>query len=313
MFDVLNNVAPDFATTLPRLRRNIGAQPFAARKHIYGVYRQAKGWPPETFLARNQGTNMGKKTVDEMVDIGSAEFSVFSVKATDVLDVFPHRSHGRLQRPSNNLMAWAVRAKRQASLATIGGPEWFRGAGLYGLFYKGSLIYIGKFLGQKNNPWAGNIVVNRWWAHIATVTAFGHRISFSPSIWQQLQDESPNHPLIIALGKVVRQQVFATDRGGATSLKRLMFARKHWDTFGHGQPENILRDFCFVYVRATGNGAGNDIEGIRQAISSAEQDAVVEFSPCCNRGGADRPKGNPNPKALARYFVSKLSVRRPPQ
>ena len=55
------------------------------------------------------------------------------------------------------------------------------GPGIYAICYKQELIYLGKYLGQSKNPFAGNVARLRWVQHLGSMTMRDRRVSLSKS------------------------------------------------------------------------------------------------------------------------------------
>jgi hypothetical protein len=154
------------------------------------------------------------------------------------------------------------------------------GPGVYAVFYRSSLIYIGSFCGQQYNPYAGNIVGARWDKHIGTFTGRGQKVSLSK----------------IALGKVVvmnnlvgqgfarsQSSVVHRDRGMQATYNRLSFAAQNWGAFSKLKPSE-LEQFLFVYVRLerTDTPGALTTARVRTLVRAAEDALVNHCLPCCN-------------------------------
>lgn len=152
------------------------------------------------------------------------------------------------------------------------------GAGLYGVCYQGKLVYVGKYLGRGNDPFAGNIVSTRWWAHFASFTMRGHRISVPQTVLDRLLNEPP-----MSLSPKLRNLLdtappgITKDAGCGASLNRVLFASKHWGRFGSGKPNTVLGDFSFVYVRVGKGSTKKSISQLRQQITEAEKEVIAQL------------------------------------
>lgn len=152
------------------------------------------------------------------------------------------------------------------------------GAGLYGVCYQDKLVYVGKYLGRGNDPFSGNVVSTRWWAHFASLTMRGHRISI-PQMTRARLLNNPPIPLNSKLRKLLSTAPLgiAKDAGCGASLNRILFASKHWGRFGSGKPNTVLGDFSFVYVRIRKGSTKKSIVQLRQKISEAEADVIAQL------------------------------------
>lgn len=104
----------------------------------------------------------------------------------------------------------------------------FKGPGIYFLYYKTDLVYIGSFFKslQKND-----VRIQRWKKELATITMRG---------WQTTMNITSNKALdnSIKLRNVVRKP-----KGDfLTSKKRIEFADLNWNEFS---TNNFLKDFTF--------------------------------------------------------------------
>lgn len=167
-----------------------------------------------------------------------------------------------------------------------------RGCGLYGIFFNppgkesdDQLIYLGKYLGLKNDPFEGDVVKNRWWAHVATISFRGRRNSIAPATLQVLM-ESENLPEQLYNGLAGADALIHKDRGCGAGLNRVKFAISHWDFFKDASPEEILRAFSAVYIQVEPEDCVTSLDQIRGSVSEAEKAQINELGPVCNAGPA---------------------------
>jgi hypothetical protein len=121
----------------------------------------------------------------------------------------------------------------------------FNGLGLYGILFDDHLIYIGKFLGQKKNPYGGDIRQARWSKHIGSLTLRARNLSFSK---RAISD-------IATLGSCTPQADFqnvdvnllSRDRGCNSTMNRFVFGAANWQDFAN-LSDSIMRRFKFVYA-----------------------------------------------------------------
>lgn len=157
------------------------------------------------------------------------------------------------------------------------------GAGLYGVCYQDKLVYVGKYLGTRGNPFAGNIVSNRWWAHFASLTMRGHRISVPRMTLAKLLNDPPT-PLNPKLRNLLADVPpgITRDAGCVASLNRILFASQHWRRFGSSKPSAALDDFSFVYVRIDKGATRKSKIQLRNKITEAENDVINKLCPMAN-------------------------------
>ena len=185
-----------------------------------------------------------------------------------------------------------------------------RGCGLYGIFFNPpgkesdeQLIYVGKYLGLKNDPFDGDVIKNRWWTHVASISFRGRRNSISPSTLQSLL-ESAYLPEKLYNGLADAGALIHKDRGCKAGLNRLRFAISHWDFFKDASPEEILKAFSAVYIQVEPADCVKSLGQIREGISEAEKAHINELGPICNVG----PAGLAVQKAVDRESFARTAI-----
>ena len=154
------------------------------------------------------------------------------------------------------------------------------GCGIYFIKFKGSLIYIGKFLGTKSTAFGGDVFRARWFKHISTLTLSGSRISIGKSVLNRFFIEEPSHPLSDEL-KRCDQNVLAIDRGFVIPYNRLKFIALNWHLIAEGS----MLDFSFGYLQLSKSHCHSyHNTKIRESINIAEKLAINYFLPICNAG-----------------------------
>jgi len=184
----------------------------------------------------------------------------------------------------------------------ISGSENFKGPGVYALFFDDRLIYVGKFLGRKTNPFLGNIARARWEKHIGSMTLRSRAISFSKTSLQRILDESEEMP--VSAIRLADHPTLLRDRGTLSTFNRYRFACQHWDLFSQLN-ETHLKRFQFMYVRLRPIDAilGQGTDFIRNLISKVENQLVLELKPYCNAVVADSSYPSPHTVASVRAKV----------
>lgn len=181
---------------------------------------------------------------------------------------------------------WEIRAKKVDDL-DVPSPNVTAGSGLYGLCFDSKLIYIGSYLGKhksSDNPFGGDVVEDRWWTHIGSITARGDHVHIATrslaDLRQQLGD---NH--VMTTGFIgANDATLHQNAGNLAPLRRLLFAAAHQSVFfAPGvNPEDVLARFTFVYVRVCAMPKGMDSQSLSVHIETAEKDLIGRLSPCCN-------------------------------
>jgi hypothetical protein len=180
----------------------------------------------------------------------------------------------------------------EQSDAILGTPEWmnlifrrkgdrgedFGGPGIYACFYKNELIYIGKFLGKRENVFSGDVASMRWAKHIASFTLSGRKQSFSSRSLKKIAASKDCFP---KQGIGAADSVAMTrDRGIMSTYNRYLFAAQNWNCFQIIYSSD-LEEFSFLYVRVSVVDADSH-EILRQRISHSEDILVNELRPRCN-------------------------------
>lgn len=170
--------------------------------------------------------------------------------------------------------------------------EEFSGPGIYAVCYDKQLIYIGKYLGQKKNAFAGNIARLRWVQHLGSMTMRDRRVSLSKRSLDLLLDPSFSHrdnPLIRSLAHAFDHDsasgsttpFLQRDRGCLSTVNRVLFALEHWPLFSQADGP-ALGGFSFHYFRVEKPSSELPTEGLRNLISVLEDRLVETFRPQCN-------------------------------
>ena len=197
--------------------------------------------------------------------------------------------------------------------------ELFGGPGLYGLCFDDALIYIGSYRGvaSSKEPFSGDVVASRWWAHVASITARGHKVHVARSSIKALSDEfGDTHPLVAGLQGASDPAVLHKDAGCLSPLRRLQFAAEHWDQFSGANisPVALMGRFRFVYVAPRGLHHNGDYDVVRSQIVLKEKQLIEALAPVCNaaqvtRGQAPVAVSLSEAKSHLEEAVSSINVR----
>ena len=201
------------------------------------------------------------------------------------------------------------------------------GSGVYGLFQRRSedtsadLIYIGKYQGHRDQPFAGNVAQQRWWTHIASVTARGDRMSISRRTAQYLKTQHCLGADIKSFRELAvdatQNEVLFQDRGCVAGLNRILFALRHWDQFRPESNPDLLAPFFFHYVRLVPQSTvtavqaiqkQSSVKALRSLISQAENALIQQLNPPCNhQAQADSQAVTMTPEAFEHHCVATLN------
>ncbi|WP_024849951.1 hypothetical protein [Aminobacter sp. J41] len=139
-----------------------------------------------------------------------------------------------------------------------GAPAPLRGPGIYGLFCKERLFYLGLYAGANKNPF-GCSVLDRWFKHLTFQSLRAPELTFVASNLYRLVNEEKG-PAVDAIvvprcrdvGTWTHEQsplVGKRGHGACTSYHKARFAVRNWDIFAPGNEDRMLSEVSFVYVR----------------------------------------------------------------
>lgn len=199
------------------------------------------------------------------------------INASDVLSITELPS-GRAGVPHLN---WEIRPGGSSQRKEL------PGAGIYGLCHQQRLIYIGSYLGS-GSPGAaitGDVVKDRWWTHIGSITGRGSRVHIAGSTLTDLGKKLGSaHPMLQGLKSAIDPVELKKDAGCLAPLRRLIYAATKLGRLfsDHIEPAGVLNEFHFVYVRFDGLPEGVDRFTLKNIIESAEKRLVSSICPPCN-------------------------------
>lgn len=180
----------------------------------------------------------------------------------------------------------------------------FIGPGIYAGFFDNQLIYIGKYLGRKANPFSGNILDARWVKHLGSMTLRGRQLSFSRSALYEITQRDLVDELV-----EIKKADFDTlnrDRGMLCTLNRFVFGMSNWSSFNRLNQE-VLARFQFVYIRVDQHPILNHLsyETIRNMISIVEDNLVARLKPRCNAVIPLDSISHPDPPGVVSQIICK--------
>lgn len=167
----------------------------------------------------------------------------------------------------------------------------FSGMGVYGLCFDNKLIYIGSYLGGKDNCFSGDVVSSRWWTHIGGITARGNRVHLARKSLDALRREfGEDHSVVKGFLNSNDLMELHTDNGNLSPLRRLRFAANYSrDFLGAEPPSATLSRFRFVYARIHPSPDELDTSLLKEHILNCEKKLIKHFVPICN--STHVPKG----------------------
>lgn len=166
-------------------------------------------------------------------------------------------------------------------------PKFYYGAGIYALCLDDNLIYIGSYLGSGDLGASlnGDVVRDRWWTHIGSITGRGSRVHIAPATLEALRKTlEADHPMLKGLDDAKDISELHKDNGNLAPLRRLLFAAKVFNESFEGRVnvDETLGRFKFVYVRFEDNPLGIDGFSLKRIIESVEKRLVSSLCPPCN-------------------------------
>jgi hypothetical protein len=137
----------------------------------------------------------------------------------------------------------------------------FQGPGIYFLYYKAELIYIGFFYPSQKNR---DVRKERMLKEIATITMRGNKVVFSKDAFNAHQ-QCVNYP--IYQGEI-------SANGFQTSKNRVEFADQNWSEF---QNNEFLKDFSFYWFKED-----KTLGRTRNELKEVTKQLFNFYKPTCN-------------------------------
>jgi hypothetical protein len=183
----------------------------------------------------------------------------------------------------------------------------FAGCGLYGVCFRGRVVYVGSYCGKKPRGikrgayFGGDVVKSRWWQHFGSLTARSHRLHIAPSVLSELRSTlGKHHPMLVEL---VRAGPDIEKDGGCLGAKnRLLFAARNWERFRTTDPKRVLRQFSFLYARVDGAAIEYQPLDLERSVRAAESEAILAMQPEVNTAQRDG-------KATTRRLSARMALK----
>lgn len=181
---------------------------------------------------------------------------------------------------------WKIKPKPLA-LRLPSGNESYRGAGVYAIAFDEQLIYVGSYLGSGGHgaDFSGDVVKDRWWAHVGAITARGSKVHIAKRSLTSLKQElGVSHVMVDGFVQATNPQLLHKDAGDLAPLRRLRFAAQRSQDFFSSRVNcmDILKRFHFVYVRFDEFEKNENPSSLKDRIESAEIRLIERLAPICN-------------------------------
>ena len=189
---------------------------------------------------------------------------------------------------------WRVSQRKVSEREAL--PNYFNGCGVYGVCFRGRLVYVGSYCGQKPRGittgayYTGDIAKNRWWQHFGSLTARSHKLHVARRVFAELRESLGEHPMLLLLENA--GQALHTDDGCLGAKNRMLFAAKNWSRFNGTSAPQLLRQFSFLYARDDGNLITCTPVQLQKAIENAETEAICAIQPEVNTAKRSRSAVN---------------------
>lgn len=168
--------------------------------------------------------------------------------ASDVLSLKEHVKPGH--PIFANLRAGRVEKWRRS-------PE-LQGPGIYALFCKGFLYYVGIYTGAGNRTFTGS-ALDRWDMHLTFFSLRSPEVCFVPKNMEKILKlpGAPSEEYARLLGgrDLAVEEIaaspapFIVPKHASCTYNKAAFATMNWDVFGPGNEKSMMEDVTFVYGR----------------------------------------------------------------
>lgn len=141
--------------------------------------------------------------------------------------------------------------------------------GIYFLFFKKELLYIGIFSSNKSGP----VDKVRWLKHIETFTMRGKDSTLAGRSQEYIS--ARGYPYFN-----FKNESFMKAKGRCSSKMRALFAAKNWDSFRDATPEQILKWFTFLYQPISSSTKQSHF---KKELENLEKELIQHFCPVGNK------------------------------
>ncbi|MBO9127937.1 MULTISPECIES: hypothetical protein [unclassified Rhizobium] len=132
------------------------------------------------------------------------------------------------------------------------------GPGIYGLFCKGILYYVGIYTGSKKTTFTGS-ALDRWDMHLTFFSLRSSEVSFVARSMQKILklDGAPADEYASLLGGrhlsldeiSASPSPFIVPKHASCTYSKALFATRNWDVFAPGNERSMMDDVSFMYAR----------------------------------------------------------------
>ena len=199
-------------------------------------------------------------------------------------------------------------------------PEHLRGPGIYALFCRSLLVYVGLYTGSAKQTFSGT-VIERWKKHLTYFAMRNPELSFSQSNLHRVLTELQG-PAIEEITEKVGRRTFTREEraevkiplndGSSCTFYKACYAVQNWDLFRPSNEAQMLAELSFAYARfqpcnaeLLGAEARTNV-GKKWAhdhwLRPREEALINRFTPICN----DVDKPDPLPEVTEEQFMLAL-------
>jgi len=173
------------------------------------------------------------------------------------------------------------------------------GGGVYAVYYRGELLYVGLFTGDAGIPFASNVAAKRFYKHLEALTLRGRTIGFSAKNYDRtIALDRPSCPLI----GILKGTLLPRGNGAVKTYPcKVEFACDNWDAFSQIEHGNTaLDEFTFVYGRIGPEQFNQDkvitYQQVKNYLGVIEDDIIHQHRPRCNEKFARSSDSNCSPR-----------------
>lgn len=197
------------------------------------------------------------------------------------VDVLDPRTNNRTGEVVNGIFNLAFRLKAGDEAALAGG-------GIYAVRYRGELLYVGIFTGDRKVPFAGNVARERISKHIEALSMRGRNVGFGATNYDRAI-ALPEGPLVLA----IRSNTAQRDNGSVRSYPcKVRFAAERWAEMSIMEKDpKVLAGFEMIYGRINPGAYAPDITyaDLKSYLEVVENGLIQSCKPRCNERHA-KPK-----------------------
>lgn len=132
------------------------------------------------------------------------------------------------------------------------------GPGIYGLFCKGILYYVGIYTGANKTTFTGS-ALDRWDMHLTYFSLRSPEVSFVARNMQKILklegEPSEEYARLLGGRELDLSQIsaspspFIVPRHASCTYSKALFATRNWDVFAPGNEKGMMQDVSFIYAR----------------------------------------------------------------